>query len=1000
MDFKGVLDHAKLIPTNDINSDLNCLEELFRKSSIYFDFCYSWFIILIKKGHTSEIISKLEQIVQNEIQPNRYLPILDIILTYSDPEESSSFITSLVSSYTKFDNVSSSVLIHPNFHKIKTPLLTKLFNIFPNKSEDWQIIQIRDNLLFRCISAGNQNKLALNCLMRIPATHSNSFYQEFLKIATYLIESGCKDPLLSTLIINLIYITDSKEPLVHILANSSLPVPQLFIDYLSEDQVFLDNQAIPEFNKSLIFDGDFASLPPFLRKRKILPYLTKLDGPRLCRLPPNQKNSQWNTIINQRIHEEIDPKMLHDYLLSSCKYFPLESPFRYTLLANAAYSDPNLMNGYYSQFSELNPGARVDYLLAASKGLEKLSIKDSSAAVVTFPVIRSILDMCSEKLVRNSLLNTIARAVGDGKIDAEFVWRDYHSIRTVPTEGLEFEDLVHYSAIALDDPLDSDVAESLLLELNKKDSNSVISSLWRLPTEIIQKHSSIADLMPKESPSDSMKDDPLPHIIHEELQKEQTTQRMLQIATAFVMFYDIFEANSKKTNSKQIKIIKFAFQDWMKILMKAGECVFEMKIDKTFYEEVINQFKKSDNEKVRFSCGFAIALFLSYRLIDPVAEFSLCEDIRKACLEDKSNIVRLISLYAASLCPPPNYNSEVSVNQFIKTIVDRGRGHNCVEDLIGIGYCIRSWFSHIVKLLNDNQKWKTSMYLWPFLADIDVFLNLNQITIIEQDEIGIAQFIYLQRSNPEFDKMADQFASSDNVKYDTLLVSVCGYVPSLAFRMNQFCMDERQRKIISSANSNEFDLINQLLSRERQSHQPVEKSEKAQKYARSMTEKLKSDWMNMEDSEVQVILTALSASQIGDIIKDEDQDYALFTSISKRLIPDTARLLAAHRWSNEMMKRVNDVFSNDSFSALVTEMCRINAKIERLADLVVYHNMNELLSEEKSVLLLPSYLAEITPMKDTIADYGKQMPLFANCLILINPSFFESNEEQFSNVFD
>lgn len=1004
-DFQEILNHAKLIPSDDIYKDLDCLEELFRKSPIYFDFCYSWFTILLKKGHNNQIINKLEQMVQNELEPNRYLPLLDIILANSDPEESSTFIISLISSHNKLDNVSSSILIHPSFQKMKIPLLTKLFNIFPNETDAWQITQIRDNLLFRCLSSGNQNKLALNCLMRIPATFSTVFYHEFLKIATYMIENGCNDPLLSILIINLICTDESKLPLILILANSTLPIPQLFIDYLTEDQIIKDKQSFPEFNQKSIIESDFDSIPPFLRRRKILPHITKLDGPRLCRIPTNQKNRLWNEIIQQRIHNETDPKMLHDYLIASLKVLPLKSPFRFTLLANAAYNDPNLMNVYYSEFSSLNPECKLDYLLAASKGLEKLSYKDTSAAVVTFPVIRGILNTCSDKRVRNCLLNSIAYSVGDNKIDAEFVWRDYHSIRTIPNECLDFEDLIHYSIIALDDPLEADVAESLITILHKKEFDVVESGLWRLPTEIIEKHPSILELMPKNPPGYSLKDDKLPQILNEELQKEPTTQRMLQIASAFTMFFDAFDFTiNNESDSKQLRLIKFPIVDWMKILIQAGSTVYNMKIDEAFFKDV-KKLMKSDNEKVRFSCIFSIALFISYRIIDPIAEYALCVDLRNCCLNDTSKSVRLIALYTTSLCPPPSQNSEISANQFIKNIIDRGRGRNSLEDLIGIGYVIRSWFSHITKLIESNPKWRNSPYLWPFMIDLEIFFrsnrSKNQDFIVENDDVGLAQFIFMQKHNSYFDTVSDTFAKNEHLSHENLLVAVCGFVPSLAFRINEFSPDERQRKIIQAGVGDEFNLINELLTRKRMPHKPVQKVKTdKQNQVRSLTERLKSDWMKMENEEVQLILSALSNEQIGEIIKDQDQDYSLFTAVSKKLIPETARLLCARRWSNEMLKRVNSTFVDDNFTKLVTEMCELNAKIERLADLIVFHNINELLDEEKSVSLLSSYLAEITPMNIKIVNYGKKLPYFANCLILVNPSFFENNEEEAFTVFD
>lgn len=978
-----LLEHAQKIPTQDTHHDIDCLSQLIQISPAYFDFCISRFSLLMKKSQ--QPLSQLQQLIHNETNDNRYLPLLDIILlNINDPEVLSSFIFSLLCDIQKSYSVGFSILNHPSLPIFQNSLCIKLFNFIPDSPLDYSIIHIRDQLLYACNFSDNKNQLALKCLMRIPTFRGFSFYQEFTQLVSYLIERGCTDPTLSIVLIDSILHSTFTLPLLDLFFQSTLPIPQLFLNYIQ----FNSTLKIPPYDEKRVFDCDIDQLPPFLRIRKIVPFVNQLNGPRFCSVSQNEKNGSWETEIKERIISESDPRMLHDYLLSLNQPIPLKSPFRFTLLASAAIKDLQYTTDYYSEFSTLQPDDDKERLLAASIGLEKISLYDSSAAVTLFSLLRSFLLYCGNQEVRIHLLNTIARSIGNYQIDAEFVWRDYHSIRTVPDEGLDFEDLIHYSVISLNDQFDAELGEEIIPKLLKTDNSGVISGLWKIPTDVLSKFPSVASLLPTFQPTISYKTDLVHQFACDELEKELTTQRMLQLASAFSMFFDAFQRQEK---------MKVFQTEWIQILVTAGQSIFDMKIDQNFYQRVrANIIDQNVNEKVRFASCFTLALYLSYRLVNPYEDLTIGQDLREVSLNDGSKLVRCISLYATSYTPPPPNSPQMTITSFVDTIYKRGKEKQITEDLIGIGYCMNAWFSYLVQYITDkrNALLRTPK-LWPFVKSILIFLGKDtKSDILETDDIGLSQFIYLQRSNPQYDKLISSFLENHHTTPDNILISICGYIPSLAFRINDFSKDERQRKILLTAQSEEFNLINALVTRQRLCHSPSSSITKDKLRTKSLFDKLKNEWMTMHDEEVHMILSALQKNQIGEIVADSNHDSSLFVALALKSDKDVARLLATKKWSNDMMKRVKATYNDESkFAKLINEMCEINAKIELVADVVVFYNLNEQLSESNSLALLPFYLALVSPMTHSIAQYGKQIPYFAHCLLITNVEFFEIHDE-------
>ena len=987
---KSLREEAQKIPSVDLDHDLSVLKDLLKLNpNTYFDFCYSKFH---KLSRNTKTIEELKKIIIDENDKNIYFPLLDIVLSSGDPSICNIFHNrSVIQKAEKFDLIMSAIIINDNFHSIKNSLLSSLFNIIPKKAEA-HIIQMRDNILLRCLETDNSFKLALNCLEKIPVQYNINFFQEFASIAAFLINIGCKNDKLSLLIIDTLVERRDKNILPKLLCHSSLRVPDLLIEYLKDNHYTFDEVDI----SSRVYKAKLSELPPFLIPFQIQPLTKKLSGSRLCNSFSSNPD-EFRTEIHNRVNsiqsnfnsQTIDPLLLHDYLIALNEPLNINSPFKFTLLASASINDSNISNLFTSEFAKLTEENDLNMILAACKGLEVVSSKYSNIVSTLFPLIRKFLNEIQDKRVRNSLLTAIAHAVGNDQLDPIFIWNEYHSVLTIPKASNDYEDLIHYSVVSLQDEYAGAVAAEILKQLLQIDRQSVISAFWRYPMSKLSKYPYLVNSLPDTHEVISAKNDYLPKIMDEELlllknsQSQPTTLKMLHLATAFTMFPNVFA----KYNIT-----------WISILVKAGQCIFNLEIDYCFYEEIIKLSTESTDEKVRFSCIFSLALFISYRLIYPVSS-NITKILEKCSLDDKSKLVRVISLYGYSLCPPP-----LQTEFFVQQIIQSAKAfNNCQEYLIGIGYCIRSWYSYISLFLKKHQtEYEQLPGLWAFLADINTFWH-QPIKINKFDSIGMAQFIYLMRENPKFDSLSKEYITN-GLTPESMLVATCGYIPCLAFRINRYIPDERQLSIIKIApkeftSQNEYNLVNQLLERPRKYHSYIDRPPK-QSNDVTIVQKLKNEWKNLSNEEVNTILSLLSQTTIQAIIND-GKEYSLFVAILCKSLTDICRLLLKKRWDITMMKMVKQLYPHqENLSKMLDKMLdpqeNNNVLQERIADVLVYYNFNELLDESYSANLIGILLARVTPMTKNIAKYGKSFPHFAHCLMLKNYQFYQKYPEHFT----
>ncbi|KAH0790623.1 hypothetical protein GPJ56_005478 [Histomonas meleagridis] len=763
--------------------------------------------------------------------------------------------------------------------------------------------------------------------------------------------------------------------IIELIIETKLKVPKLFVSWANTTR-----KNPYKFDESKIIEVGLNQLPPMLRMQMLQKVPNEMSSPRLCRAVKFNKSLQKE--IKKRIAKEKDPRQLHDFLLASSEKFsiPNSLPFYYTLLAKWCIGDPNLSHLYLSEFSKLDDKTDIEILTAAVIGLELLSSRYPDTVPLVFPKIRHLMKKCP-KVIRIHLLNAIAYAVGSETIDEEFVWNDYHSIRTVSEDGLDFDDLIHYCIIGLNDPDDVEIAKPLLDKLCKKDKISVISGLLRLPYEKVSHFNSLISLLPEKEPIVNSKTDILAEVVNEELQKPMTTSRMLQLATAFTMFFDVF---------KNVTV------EWIKILVEAGECVFNMSVSQSIIERCLATIASKDikDERIRFSCGFSLALYLSYRLIDEPNQIS--QILHNITPSEKSDLVQLIYLYTLSLCPAPS-----DAESFIIKMIADGKRISSTNVLFGVGYCIQSWFSSILTFFNkpSNRNLK-SIGVWPFASNVLHFLN-RDFEINTNDKLGLAQFIYLQRSNPSFDTLIDNLIEKEELDSETLLCAICGYIPDLAFRITSFSPDERQRTLISHVQDlNE--LTNQLITRQRLYHKQ-QSQQKVQRNIRPMIEQLRSDYEKLTNNEVAMILSSLSKTQIGEIVNDTTSDCSIFVAIKLRSIDDISRLISMKRQNEKYLNLLKNEISEENLILIVEKMIEINAPIERIAEVLVYYRFDELLAEVNCVAIAPILIAEMKHIKiemvmSLISNYKEIADDFIKCLLLKKPQFFQQNNEVFELI--
>lgn len=954
-DLVSLQAHAKLIPTDNLIDDLSCLSALYQKSNIYFDFCFSRFQLLSSNPQTIQTIS---QICQNDTNPDHYLPLLDLILTHLSPKDSSDFVFPLIFT-TKGKNIASLLFTHKNYIQIAPHLLEMLFSCIP----EIMIIPIRDELLFRYISIGGSSDIMIKSLKCIPVTLNLYFYNEFLLIAAIIVQSKASSKEFVDVAIDAILACQEPYSLTQVLLSSNIQFPTIFKHFTKEFDV----------DENRFIDIKLEELPSLLRIHLLQPSPSEMNCQRFCRTIESEGG-----LIDEyykRLSSETDPKLLHDLLIANPQLVNISSnvPFRFTLFALVALHDPNMVTYFLSEFSDLSEKSDLNVLKAATEGLSLISTRNPRVVSTVFPLIRKLMVSCS-KTIQIPLLNAIASAVASDLLDSEFIWRDYHSIRTIPDDGLEYEDLIHYCLIGLHDKDDAEIAQQILLQIAKHDRFTVISGLWRIPTPILERHPQLRALLPSIVPCVSLKTDMLPQYVQNELSSKLDTFKLLQLSTAFTMFFDVF------TSMKE---------EWIVILVQAGKSVYTFSIEDKYYNKLLNIAEDSKDPKVRFACCFSFSLFLAHRLIDP---FSIVNKLHKIASEDDDKCTRMMALYGLSHC---NINSP---DKFVKTIILRAKANNSIEDLVGIGYCINSWYSSMMPFLEiANEQYSKIPVVWASIATANKFLG-RKYSINESDRLGFAQYIFYQNKDENIEEMIRKLLGHD-LDPALALTALCGFIPNLAFRVPEFSADERQRTITGMMHGDEYNLVNELLSRQRLCHKESATEGTIGKTIIPAVSKLKNEWKTLSSDETAMLISSLSEAQLNDIMKDEQEDYALFCAISARIPSEIARLLVAKERSQEMMERIKNAYPNE-LSTLVSEMLHWTKTISPIANLLVFYRFDEHLGNDSNLSMAPSLLANLDPMTMTIVERinnidSKFAQEFVHCLLLKNPKFFEINTEAF-----
>jgi len=527
--------------------------------------------------------------------------------------------------------------------------------------------------------------------------------------------------------------------------------------------------------------------------------------------------------------------------------------------------------------------------------------------------------------------------------------------------------VLHYAIIGLLDEFDRDVAIQWIGVLMRVDRPGVESGLWRIPSRLLPH----TQWLPKVPPAYSGRDDPLFTAVSVELHNEMTTWRKLYLATAFVVNPELF---------RQLR------GEWIQILVRAGDSVFELRAEES--AELLRKAVDDRDDLVRFAACFALAVFLRYRLI---GEAVVVESLLRAA-DDGSSAVRLIALYGLSL---------VQIPQPI-AFIQRIRGRSDRDDLMGLCYCIRAWFASLLPLLQEAQArrgFTNQPGLWAFVRTVTEMLAMpGPEAWRDGDTFGIAQFLFLQRSNPKYDQLVDDFMQRTDLAPEEIASAVCGYVPAIAFQINAYDFDERQRKIVKVAQGDEMELLRSLIGHPRRSHRPEPAEGKKVRGSMSVVDQLRKGASEMESGLIRTLLKTLSDSQKEELYRDLGNEHVMIVAIEEKAIGRVAEGLLMKRRSPARMKKIKSVFGRD-LEKVVDEMIARKAKLERISDFLVFMRFGEFLQEESQVLFLPSLLADLNPNEFRVVELLRaRAPCLRglpNCLVLRQPHFFEQNEDAF-----
>ena len=948
--IKQLHEYASKIPTIDFKMDLEVLFGLISKDLIYMEFCLSRINLLFQKN---DISKDLISFIGLEKNSDIYLPILNILINNLDPKPLSNLLFEVLLT-DKMYNISYFIISHQEFPIFMKELCIYLYSFIP---ENFDLINIRNNLLFRYISLGGSYDFLLNCLYTIPITLSIQFYEELLLISSFLINNNYNNFEFINLMIDICLVYPNSNSLIEILiSNPNIFLPKEFYNYIIYKYPNI------QLNENKIKKLSISELSPFLRIQTIFPSINAMNVPTFCRYIKKSENLEKELIT--RINKETNPILLHDLLLSNPLIIPLSNdlPFKFIHFAYYVINNPNYSSYYLSEFVKINKNSNSDLILAAVKGLFEISKVNSSLLTNILPHIMYLISNCNRE-IQIYLLDSLKMAILSKRIDSEFIWRRYHSIRTITQEDLEFNKLAHFSAISLIDDDDKSIGSEILLSLSKINRPLIETVLLKIPPSIIQNFSKLLELRPTLYSEPNPKTDPIPNLIKKELEKELTTSRLLLISTCYGLFFDAF---------KDIK-------GWPLNIVLAGKSIFEFNIDQNLILSIKLILSQHEDRLLTFSALFSLAMLLSYQLISINDYLSILINLSKKGIYSTTRMLSLFCLSFHLIEDPMSLISFIIGNKDSK-----------LEDYIGLSYCISSWFTNIINYVKNSNKLSKLPFIWSHFAELNEYIG-NSYPINNEDYNGFCQYIYLTSKYELIEKISSNSLSSDLVQ-----ILLFGFIPNLVFNINDFIPNEKQYLLLENCKSEDFILIKELYQRPRLSHKIIINNQIGK--VLPSIQKLKNEYHKFSNEELFMFLSSLSSNQHQELINNYNDDLSILVAYYIKDITLISKLLSNKRRPQNILNKISN-FLKINISNIIIKMIEFNSNISNISYLLSYFEFDQIVDDHISIPLLPYLLFKFDVSDEVIIELQKtsinKLEL-AHCTLLKRPNFFQLNESNFS----
>jgi len=953
----NIHDRVNQIPTNNSYEDAEMLIKLYNTGpKLYFPFVVSRFGLIIKNKDSMQVLQRFASDMKN---PDFYFPLYQLIMMNSTNQEFFSFLDPLLST-EKLDYIAEFLTLHSESFLCLQDVCLSLFRRIPITKH----VILRDNLLLLYLSRGGNLNIVIQCLEMIPVTESADFYREFLVLFASAIRNDSTDIRLINLGLNVSLVVDKAQPLIDILLLSNAKIPSAYLKWIESTQY-----EIMEFDKERIIECNMESLPPLLRIQLLIPPTESMPVPQYCRTI-HKKECNRDEFL-KRLSCENNPYNIHDLLIANPMAIPFseEIPFCYTSLALAVQINTNLTSLYLGKFCKVFPNSQIGVQIAAAKGLYCISLINPNSIPLVLPHIRRLLLHC-DSIVRNYLLDALGQATLAGKLDSVIIWKDYQSIRTLTENDLDLTGVLQESILSLNNPNDCELACEILLKIYKFNRPDVESALMRVPISILSRFPQLEALKPRDFPEYSLKNDPLPFLLSDELKKEKTSHRLLLLATCFSLFFDRFEK----------------MDGWSRIIRQTSECVFQMKCDESIVSAIRSILSSPNNDYSHFGALFSLALLFSRKLQSPREYNTILEQI---ILHSNLSVIRLMALYCLS------FSTIEHPAEFVKNIISRRKGS--LDDIIGVSYCISSWFASMIPMIKDKTEFKGLSYIWSHINEISSLCGFEPMTR-PSDSLGISQYIFLNLDKTDTDSLIEELIGSE-LTPTTALTSICGFIPSLAFISYDLSFDERQRKIFELCKGPEFEIMKVLLTRPKPIHRTVKVNEKVSQ--KPTIERLKSDWKHMTSDEISIVLSMLSSNQQDQLIRENKEDWALIIAVHLKNYQAVARMLCSSKRSELVLSKICP-FIDSNINEIISNMITISRDMVSISRVLSFLVFKEVISDETSLLLLPWMITSRSfphPLLDELCTVLKTNHDFRHTLLLTDPKFFVEDTSRYVDIF-